>query len=190
VSAEQDSWLCRRAGQGDERSFELLLAGSRTKLRDVCSTFEDSTTSLDDCYSIVTLKLWKELQAGRYDPHRGQFLPFASTIAHQALRDDKQRRRAQRRWADEPPASYEQLSELGWETPSWSLAVDPLRVVLAREAFAEAVGSLTRAQLHAVNAYVTTDSGHPAPVVTAFTEARRRVRPLLFEPAGRALRLV
>ena len=190
MSAELDHWLTVRAARGDERAFELLLAGSERKLLDVCTSFEDRTTTVDDLLSIVTAKLWHEIQCGRFNPHRGAFLPFASTIAHQALRDDKQRRRALKRWTSEPPASFEQLTELGWEAPSWSLAVDPLRVVIAREAFREAVTSLTTAQLAAVRAYARSDSGQPAATVTAFVAARKRVRPLLAETMGQPLRLV
>ena len=190
MSAELDHWLSVRAARGDERAFEILLAGSRRKLRDVCATFVDSTTSVDDLYAITTEKLWHEIECGRYDPRRASFVAFASLVAHQALRDDKQRRRALRRWTSEPPASFEALTELGWETPSWSLAVDPLRVVLAREAFGEAIASLTEAQLRAVRAYAHRDTGQPAATVTAFVAARRRVRPLLFEAMGRPLRLV
>ena len=202
MTPEFDKWLTLRAARGDERAFEMLLAGSERKLRNVCSSFADESTSLDDLYSIVTAKVWVEIQRGHFNPHRGSWLPFASTCAHQALRDDKQRRRSLKRWtAGAPPASYEALAELGWETPSWSLAVDPLRVVLAREAFAEAVATLTAAQLAAVNAYGATDEarsgglgrmgeGLPPATVTAFVAARKRVRPLLFETMGRPLRLV
>lgn len=189
MSAELDHWLTVRAARGDERAFELLLAGSRTKLRDVCAAFADRTTTVDDLYAITTEKLWHEIQCGRYNPHRAGFLAFASTCAHQCLRDDAQRRRALKRWTSEPPASFEQLTELGWETPSWSLAVDPLRVVIARETFREAVTSLTTAQLAAVRAYARSDSGQPAATVTAFVAARKRVRPLLFEAMARPLRL-
>lgn len=54
-----------------------------------------------------------------------------------------------------------------------------MRVVLARETFREAIDTLTRGQLAAVRAYQRSDEGQPATVVTAFHDARKRVRPLL-----------
>ncbi len=52
-------------------------------------------------------------------------------------------------------------------------------MVLARETFREAIDTLTRGQLAAVRAYQRSDEGQPATVVTAFHDARKRVRPLL-----------
>jgi hypothetical protein len=113
---------------------------------------------------------------------------FATYAAREALRDDWQRRHAPKRWTGALPASLDQLAELGWETPSWSLGADPLRIVLAREMFREAIASLTRGQLAAVRAYQRSDEGQPVAVVTAFHDARNRVRPLLAEAVPRHAR--
>jgi hypothetical protein len=100
-----------------------------------------------------------EIQHGNYNPHRAPFVAFATYAAREALRDDWQRRRALKRWTGSPPASLDHLADLGWERPSWSLGADPLRIVLAREMFREAIASLTRGQLAAVRAYQRSDEG-------------------------------
>lgn len=97
--SEHERWLTVRAAHGDQHAFEQLLTTNRVKLRNVCQTFLGYDTSIDDLFQIVCVKLWGEIERGRYNPFRSDFVNFASTVAHQALRDDKLRRRAQKRFA-------------------------------------------------------------------------------------------
>jgi DNA-directed RNA polymerase specialized sigma24 family protein len=183
VSPEHERWLAGRAAGGDERALELLLEACRRQLINVCMTWADSTadSEIDDLYAIVAARVWAEVQRGHYNPHRAPFAAFATYAAREVLRDHWQRRRALKRWTGSPPASLDHLAELGWDPPSWSLGADPLRVVLARETFREAIDVLTQGQLAAVRAYQRNDEGQPTNVVTAFYDARKRVRPLLLD---------
>ena len=180
-----------RAAAGDERAFEQLLTDHRVKLRNVCHTFVGYDTSVDDLFQIVCVKLWAEVSRGHYNPHRADFVHFASTVAHQALRDDKLRRRAQKRFAVIAPVPLDTLDiarDSDSDAPIWRAAtadyrLDPLAVVIWRETLRESWEALTRTQIVAVTAYLAKDHGRsggiPENLVTAMCDARRRVRPLI-----------
>jgi RNA polymerase sigma factor (sigma-70 family) len=192
VSSPQfEHFLCKRAAAGDVQAFEQLLTANATKLRSVARSFAEQGAEVDDCFQIGMLKLVTEIQRGHFDPNRGGFVPFASTVFHQALRDDRQRRRAQKRWAPEPPASMEVLIELDLEPQSFSLGCDPLTIVIQRETLRETIQALTRGQLQAVNSYLLSGGcNEPPTMVTAFCDARKRARPYLAAMNGSSLRLV
>jgi RNA polymerase sigma factor (sigma-70 family) len=188
VSLRGEAWLVQRAANGDQLAFETLLTAIGSKLRRVAAVFVSSETTVDDLVQIVLVKLWREVKAGHYNPARAPFAAFASTVAHQACIDDRIRRRAAKRWADEPPVSLDiQTGSDGddssgheWVAPSWAYGADPLAVVLQREQLREAWEALTAGELEAVQLYLATDGiGAPKTAVTAFYEARKRVRPIL-----------
>ena len=200
--SEHESWLAKRAAVGDQHAFEQLLTAHRVKLRNVCHTFIGYDTSIDDLFQIVCVKLWGEIERGHYNPHRADFAHYASTVAHQALRDDKLRRRAQKRFAVIAPAPLDTLDlarDEDSDAPIWRAAtidyrLDPLTVVIWRETLREAWAALTRTQTLAVNAYMAKDharsGGIPANLITAMADARKRVAPLVAETRALPLRLV
>jgi RNA polymerase sigma factor (sigma-70 family) len=191
VSAELDGWLCRRAAEGDGAAFDKLLATHKRKLLNVCASYAESGIDQDDLFQMVSMKVWVEVQRGHYNPHRADLSAFWSTVAYQVLRDDRQRRRAQKRWSTEPPASMDVLVELDLEPRSFSIGEDPLTIVIQRETLRESIQAMTRGQLAAVNSYLLSGGiGEPANVVTAFAGARKRARPFLAAMQGSPLRLV
>ena len=99
MSAAFDASLAKRAASGDEAAFAQLIEAHGAKLRRIVASYAHaSDTSVEDLAQILALKVWTKIERGHYNPHRAPFDHFASVCAGQALRDDKQRRRAQRRW--------------------------------------------------------------------------------------------
>lgn len=172
---ETDARLARRAAAGDERAFEVLLDRHRTQLRNVAASFVDELIDLDETWSIVVERVWREILRGTYNPARATFGSFASMAAHEALVADWRRRHTRSRWPDQAPTSFELLD--GYEQPAWSFGADPLQIVLWREALREAVRSLTELQLAAVNRYLQTDGvGASSRHVDAMYNARKHAR--------------
>lgn len=163
MSATFDAWLSSRAARGDAAAFGRLIATHGRTLRNVAASFDAPDTTVDDLAQIVAVKLWAELQRGAYNPHRASFEHYLSTVAYQALRDDRQRRRAQGRWAAESPLSLdmEQAGDLDtWVTPSWHLGADPASVVLERERLRLAWQELSEAHQRNLNRWLAADGGN------------------------------
>ena len=199
--SEHEAWLARRAAAGDHHAFEQLLTHNRVKLHNVCHTFLAQDTSADDLFQIVSVKLWREIERGHYNPHRASFVHFASTVARQALAEDLRWRRREKRHAVLAPATIDtlDLDRDDSDAPLWHAATidyrqDPLTVVCWRETLREAWTMLTSTQMLAVNAYMLKDhnrsGGIPDTLITQMCAARRRVRPLLAETRALPLRLV
>src|SRR6516165_8621444 len=153
VRREFEHWLSKRAAAGDQTAFAVLVE-----------------------------HIWREIQRGHYNPHRASFVSFASMVAHEAMLADHRRRRRKMRWTAEPPMSVEYLheAEIELQAPSWHFGADPLAVVLERESLRLAWQALSARHVAAVEHYLATDGvGAPKPMVTAFYEARKRVRPIL-----------
>ena len=97
-------------------------------------------------------------------PGPRSFAHYASTVAHQALRDDKQRRHAAKRWAAESPLSLDLSRDDGldpWAAPSWwSGGADPLQIVLERERLRLAGQELSEANQGASNRWLNADGGN------------------------------
>lgn len=183
MSAHFDAWLARRAARGDEAAFERLIESHARKLRNVVQSFAQVTDAdADDLAQAVAEKLWTEIQRGRYNPHRAPFAAFASTVAHQACAEDRQRRRAQKRWAPEPPASLDVDRAGGldaWIAPSWHHNADPLAAVLQRERLRLAWAELSDANQAALNRWLAADGGNrPAGLTRSETTCAARARSL------------
>ena len=201
--SEPEAWLARRPAAGDQHAFEDLLTANRVKLHNVCQTFLAQDTSADDLFQIVSVKLWSEIERGHYNPHRADFIHFASTVARQALAEDLRWRRREKRHAVLAPATLDTLDlrrdeDSGTTVPLWYAATidyrqDPLNVVIWRETLAEAWATLTQTQMLAVNTYLAKDHSRSGDndknLIAAMCAARRRVRPLLAETRAIPLRL-
>jgi RNA polymerase sigma factor (sigma-70 family) len=189
VSAEHDAWLFRRAAAGDEAAFEQLLQRTAAKLRNVAQTFLGVDTQLDDLVQIILVKLWQEARRGAFNPHRAPFERYVSTIAHQALRDDKLRRHAQQRRPAQPPVSLDVAhDDAAWIAPSWHHGVDPLRVVLERERLRLAWESLSEGRQRDINRWLNAaggvrPGGLTASQITCAASARKAARAVLDELA-------
>jgi RNA polymerase sigma factor (sigma-70 family) len=192
VSAAVDSWLCKRAAAGDGAAFDKLIGANRRKLLNVCQSYAEGGVDQDDLFQMVCEKVWHEIERGHYNPFKADLSAFWSTCAYQVLRDDKQRRRAQKRWSTEgPAASMETLVELEMEPRSFNIGADPLEIVMAKETLVETIAALTRGQLQAVKLYAITGGvGAPATMVSSFVGARKRARPIIADLMGAAVRLV
>jgi RNA polymerase sigma factor (sigma-70 family) len=191
VSSELDAWLFRRAAAGDEAAFERLIERHIRKLRSVCATYLGSEAAADDLLQLVLAKLWDEARCGRYNPHRAPFSRYASTVAYQALNEDRQRRRAQKRWAAEPPVSLDVARDFDLDpfvAPSWwHGGVDPLVVVLERERLRLAWQELSEANQAVLNRWLAADGGNRPDLThsesVGASRARARGRAVLGELA-------
>ena len=173
---EHELWLTRRAAAGDQRAFEVLLERNRTNLRNIAATFLDEI-DIDEGYSIMVERIWREVLRGHYNPNRGSFVVYASRAAHEALVADWRYRHARMRFAEEAPTSFDALD--GYEQPSWSFGANPLRIVMWREALRESVQALSAVQLRAINVYLATDGVRaPRAVIDSMYRARRQTAPL------------
>ena len=99
--SEHEAWLARRAGcGGDQHAFEDLLGANRVEAPTTSARRSPrKDTSADDLFQIVSIKLWSEIERGHYNPHRADFVHFASTVARQALAEDLRWRRREKRHA-------------------------------------------------------------------------------------------
>jgi hypothetical protein len=126
------------------------------------------------------IEAWRAIQRGHFNPSRGDFYAFVAGAARHRLISHAEYLRAGRRWQGQAPVSLELLDWDGGELGSWVSRVDPLRVILAREALRLCWEAQTELRKAAIADYLRRDGQHvPKRTQDAVDRARRQVRPIL-----------
>jgi hypothetical protein len=110
----------------------------------------------------------------------GPLQPRPRHLAHQALIDDRNRRRAVKRWNPDPPVALDIDAGFNIAAPSWHYGADPARIVIQRDELRRVWQALTPALRDAVQLYLATDgAGAPGHSTLAFYRARKRAQATL-----------